>query len=265
MEFVDDTGDSYQDLAVSFPIYGVWVYNIQTKKWNQIHNETCQLLAGGDLDGDGIKSTLAMYYSKYGLWYRKNGNYTCIYSGTIADMAWIDINGDSRQELFFSVPAGADCGIYLYQEYPTPQLTQIHSMVPKIMAAYRNGGNLVGLAAFESYGIWAYNGSGWENIHPYVPVALTQADIDGDGSYEIIACFNTPSDVGVYIRRGTTWSQLTSQIAKFLGYANLDGDGVQEVIMALPDMGLYSYSDSNGWFQLNTDCICTCKTIATCK
>jgi hypothetical protein len=74
------------------------------------------------------------------------------------------------------------------------------------------------------------------------------ADIDNDGSEEIVANF---AGYGLYCYNNSSWTVLNSVNTTSTDFADIDGDGSDEIIANFAGYGLYLYDEDNGWTMLN--------------
>lgn len=105
--------------------------------------------------------------------------------------------------------------------------------------------------------IYIFRAAG-EEYEPYALIegtassiwSVSYADLDGDGSRELLIGYRTLSDVqmlAVYALRGGEAELIFS--SPYLRYAarDLDGDGVQELVLLRSDANAYCYADCCAW------------------
>ena len=94
----------WQDLAVNFgPGAGVWA--LRQTSWTQVHGLSPELMASGDLDGNGLDDLVLDFGPDVGVWvWMNHGTWMFLNSVSPTHMVTADLDNSGRDEVVFDFP-----------------------------------------------------------------------------------------------------------------------------------------------------------------
>ena len=107
-------------------------------------------------------------------------------------------------------------------------------------------------ADFGSMGLWvlAERGTSWSQVHPFSPIALARADVDGNGADDLAVSFGGGVGVWIWLNH-STWVQIHNLSAAQIVAGDLDGNGQTDLVLAFPGVGIWSVQNQTTWQQLH--------------
>ncbi len=93
------------------------------------------------------------------------------------------------------------------------------------------------------------NGGSWTCLSNLYADSVTAADVDADGSQELVCDFGTIA--GLWLYDGGVWSQLSGANAEMIVKANVDGNA-DEMVVDFGLLGCWLYVGGN-WTQLRVE------------
>jgi len=186
--------------------YGLWSYNTSAG-WVLLNTVDPDQVVAADTDGDGkdelvvsfVGWGLYLYEPESGIWQQIN---TVIPDGILA----VDLDGDLKDELVISFPG---YGLYVFEpEGLIWQQPPINTVIPEKMIRLNNG---IACDFGPAFGLWTWTlTGGWVQRNDVDPVQMLAADIDNDGTDELVASF---SGYGLYSYEETIgWQQLNEVV-----------------------------------------------------
>jgi probable HAF family extracellular repeat protein len=169
MVAADTDGDGKDELAVSFPGWGLYLYEPETGIWQRINTVIPEGILPVDIDGD-FKDELVISFPGYGLylyepetgiWQRVNRvvpeNMIRLNNGIVCDF-------------------GADYGLWHYDQ--AADWTQLHKATPSSMVAVdlNDDGQEDLVAGFSGDGLLSYGNGSWAGLDSRVPDAILAID-----------------------------------------------------------------------------------------
>jgi Viral BACON domain/Invasin, domain 3 len=178
---VTQAGSLSGSLAASFDSLGLWVYNLDSATWTQIHsaNPENMICSGSTLYAD--------FGASYGLW---------MWDGA----AWAQITTANPENMVFSgsmlyVGFGATYGLWRWDGAALVQLTSAN---PEKMVA---SGSMLYVDFGATYGLWRWDGAAWAQLTTANPENMV---ISGSTLY-----VGFGATYGLWRWDGTVWRQLT--------------------------------------------------------
>ncbi len=321
---IDTVAPTVDNLLINFPGQGLYTYNL-TSKFTRIQTAQAPMSVTADIDSDGSDEVVAfiegsgLYVWDNGVWgpqlspnrpesMIKYGNgvaidfgasgglYTAsattitkIISTDAALMTAADIDSDGTVEL---VAYFAGRGIFYYDN---GAWTRISALVPEDMIKLGNG---LAIDLGVGRGLFTYNTTDkFKRLTKLDPSHITEADVDADGTMELVAYF---TGKGIQIRDNGSWKRISALVPEemikldnglaidfgagrglftynttdkfkratkldpdFITEADVDADGTMELVANFPGKGIQIWN--NGTWQRVTslvpDMITSTKTI----
>jgi hypothetical protein len=186
--------------------YGLWSYSTSTG-WVLLNTVDPDQVVAADTDGDG-KDELVVSFVGWGLYlYEPEGGIWQRINTVIPDrILAVDLDGDLKDELVISFPG---YGLYVFEpEGLIWQQPPINTVIPENMIRLNNG---IACDFGAEYGLWTWTMTGgWIQRNDVDPVQMLAADIDNDGTDELVVSF---SGYGLYYDDETTgWQQLNDVV-----------------------------------------------------
>ena len=239
------------DLLGTWTGQGVYYRNSETGAW-MILGSPANLVACGDLDGDGIDDLIGIWPGQGGVWVKssKTGAWSLL-SSTARDIAAGDMNGDGRKDL---VGTWDGQGVF-YKDSISGTWVQMASPADQV-----KGGDLDGDGIADLIGIWPGQGGVWSKSSITGAWALLSStardiaagDMNGDGRVDLVGTWD---DQGVFYRDSVsgTWVQMASP-ADLITTGDLDGDGTDDLIGIWSGQGgvWVKYSKTQTWAYLGS-------------
>jgi hypothetical protein len=188
-----------------------------------------------DLNGDGSDELVAAFPG-YGV-YKKDSakDWQKVNDVEPGNMIAADIDGDGKDEL---VAGFNGYGLYYYDDPGGWTPAPINTVIPDAMVRYSEG-MVCDFGA--AYGLWSYNTSrGWFRLNPQDPDKIVAADIDGDGTDELVVSF-VGWGLYTYEPEGEIWERINTVIPDQIVAVDIDGDSNDELVISFPGYGLYTY------------------------
>jgi hypothetical protein len=243
-----------QDLVGSWTGQGVYSRNSNNGAWLKL-GSPADLVAAGDLDGDGTDDLIGIWPSQGGVWvkYSQTGSWAKL-SSTARHIAAGDMNGDGRVDL---VGTWDGQGAY-YRNSATDAWVKLGSPATLVTA-----GDLDGDGTDDLIGIWPSQGGVWvkySKTGAWAKLSSTAFDIatgdmNGDGRVDFVG---TWSGQGTYYLNSVTgaWVKLGSEATQVTS-GDLDGDGTDDLIGIWPSQGgvWAKYSKTGAWEKLSSTAI----------
>jgi hypothetical protein len=226
--FTITTGsDVKEDLVGTWDGQAVYYRNSTSGLWT-ILASPADLIACGDLFGDGKDDVIGIWASQAGVWAKSSADASWMHlSSTARHIAAGDMNGDGRVD-FLGTWDGQ--GVY-YRDSISGVWTQLATPADLITAGDLDGDgtdDLIGIwsgqagvwVKFSQSGDWTYLGSSASDI--------ATADMNGDGRADLLG---TWTGQGVFYRNSMNgvWTQLATP-ADLIAAGDLDGDGTGDLI-----------------------------------
>lgn len=107
-------------------------------------------------------------------------------------------------------------------------------------------------ADFGSAGLWllGQRGTSWSQVLPLSPTTMARADLDGNGSEDLVASFGAGLGVWVWMNH-STWVQIHNLPAAQIVAGDLDGNGRTDLVLAFPGLGIWSFENQSTWERLH--------------
>jgi len=239
------------DLIGTWDGQGVYYRNSDDGSWVKMAT-AADLIAAGDLDGDGTDDLIGIWAGQGGVWvkYSSTGTWSKL-SSTAKDIASGDMNGDGTDDLL-GIWDGQ--GVY-YRDSDTGTWVKMASPADLIVA-----GDLDGDGTDDLCGIWAGQGGVWvkySSTSTWSKLSSTAKDIasgdmNGDGTDDLLGIWDGQ---GVYYRDSDTgtWVKMASP-ADLIVAGDLDGDGTDDLIGIWAGQGgvWVKYSSTGSWSKLSS-------------
>jgi hypothetical protein len=242
-----DKDDVFIDFGSSS---GLWVY-YDDSAWNQLHSVSPEIMANGDIDGNGDDDLVVDFGATYGIWVRYNdGSWAKLHGASPEIMTVADIDGDGNSDLI--VDFGAD-GIWV--RYNDGSWAKLHDASPEIMtvADIDEDGNSDLIVDFGAdAGIWVrYNDGSWAKLHIASPEIMTVGDIDGNGDGDLIIDFG--ADYGIWVRYDSgSWANLHGASPEIMTVGDIDGSGDGDLIIDFgADYGIWIRQGDGTWKNIH--------------
>ncbi|MBN2321113.1 MAG: DUF1566 domain-containing protein [Acidobacteria bacterium] len=238
------TGHTDSDAIIDFGSgTGLWArYN--NTSWTKLHSLSPEIIATGDLDGNGQDDCVIDFGSGIGIYVLYNNTtWTKLHGLSAEIIATGDLDGNGKDDCI--IDFGSGVGIYV--RYNDQAWAKLHSLSPEIIKT----GDLDGSGEDDcvidfgsGIGVYVfYNNTLWTKLHSSSPEIMTIGDLDGSGQDDCIMDFG--SGVGTYVRyNNTAWTKLHSLSPEIITAGDLDGNGEDECIL---DFG----SGTGIWIRYN--------------
>ena len=230
---------------------GVYFRNSETSKYVNL-SSPADLIAAGDLDGDGKDDLIGIWPGQGGVWarYSKTGAWAKL-SSTAKHIAAGDMNGDGRKDL---VGTWDGQGVY-YRDSKSGTWIKLASPADLITA-----GDLDGDGSDDLIGIWPTQGGIWvkySKIGTWAKLSssardIATGDMNDDGREDLVGTWDGQ---GVYYRNSISGAWVKISIpGEQVAAGDLDGDGLDDLIgLWASQGGIYvKYSTTGAWSKLST-------------
>lgn len=236
---------------------GLWIRDMKNSgpftiksDWARVPQlqQTPDMLAAGDLDGDGYDEIVGRWWDPHGIWVydynNGNPNWTNIFPdfNRLIWMAVGDINGGGKDDFIWSDNTQENRGVWV--RYSEGDTVQLHAEPAEMIAAgdINADGNDDLVGRWVKYGIWVrYGGNNWQKILDSADAAtiqyLTCGDLDGD-HYDDIIISHDPLGTWVYYGGNVAdkWKKLDERIASPIAAGNFDDDGKDDLYLVWRDL-----------------------------
>ena len=229
---------------------GVYYRSSDSGLWT-ILSTAADLIACGDLYGDGIDDLIGIWSGQAGVWVKDSANGTWTYLGsTPQHIAAGDMNGDGRTDLL-----GTWDGQGVFYRDATGNWTMMATAASLITT-----GDLDGDGTDDLVGIWPSQAGVWakmslSNTWSYLGTAprdMATGDMNGDGRVDLIGTWDGQ---GVYYKDSLTgtWVMMATP-ADQIAAGDLDGDGTDDLIgIWAGQAGVWvKYSQTQTWAYIGS-------------
>ncbi len=211
---------------------GLWA-RMNDSLWAQLHSLSPELLATGDLDGNGQDDVVADFGPEVsgqpsGLWkWMNNGTWEELYMLSAELMATGDLDGNGQDDVV--IDFGPAKGLWNWMNNST--WAKLHSLSPETLATGDLDGNgqddvLVDFGpgvAGQPSGLWRrMNNSTWAKLFHLSPEVLATGDLDGNGQDDAVIDFGPAKGLWNWMNN-STWAKLHSLSPETLATGDLDG------------------------------------------
>ena len=230
---------------------GVYFRNSETAKYVKLATPA-DLIAAGDLDGDGKADLIGIWPTQGGVWvrYSKTGAWAKL-STTARHIASGDMNGDGRADLLGTWDGQ---GVF-YKDSISGTWIKLASPATLITA-----GDFDRDAKDDLVGIWPTQGGVWVKLSSsgtWYKVSSTVRDIavgdmNGDGTLDLLGTWDGQ---GVFYYDGNTTKWVKMSVpAEQVAAGDLDGDGKDDLIGLWASQGgiWVKYSKTGAWSKIST-------------
>ena len=230
---------------------GVYFRNSEAGNWVKLASPA-DLVAAGDLDGEGKDDLVGIWPGQGGVWvrYSKTGAWAKL-STTAKHIAAGDMNGDGRIDLLGTWDGQ---GVY-YRDSISTLWIKLASPATLITAGDVDGdnvGDLVGIWPTQG-GVWVkYSKTGtWAKLSSSSRDIAT-GDMNGDGMTDLLGTwdgqgvFYRDSMTGAWVKMSVPGEQITA--------GDVDGDGTDDLIGLWASQGgiWVKYSKTGAWSKLSS-------------
>jgi hypothetical protein len=233
---------------------GVYCRNSNNGTWVKL-GSPADLIAAGDLDGDGTDDLIGIWPGQGGVWvkYSHNGAFLKLAS-TARHIATGDMNGDGHVDL---VGTWDGQGTF-YRNSVTGVWVKLGSAATLVTTGDLDGDgsdDLIGIWPSQG-GVWVkYSKSGaWAQLSS-TALDIATSDMNGDGWVDLIGTWDGQ---GTYYRNSITgaWVKLGSAATQVTA-GDLDGDGTVDLIGIWPSQeGVWvKYSKTGAWERLSSTAV----------
>ncbi len=241
------------DIAISFaPGSGFWA-RLNDATWLALQTTSPEILAAGDMDGNGQDEIIADFGPGLGLWiWRNNSAFEPLHATSPEALAVGNIDGDAQGKADVVVAFGAD-GLWVRMN--DSSWVQLSSESPLSLATGDMDGNGQDeiLAGFgPGFGLQIYrNNTAFEVLHGGTAGLLATGNIDGDagGKADVVVDLGAG---GLWVRlNDSTWKPLAALSAQSMATGDLDGNGQDEIVAGFgPGQGLFIYRNNTAFEPL---------------
>ena len=242
-------GGGPKDFVGSWDGLGVFYRGAVSGNWTSL-GPPAEMIACGDLFGDGRDELIGVWASLGGLWFRNSADGVWTYLCSAARyLATADMNGDGLVDLL-----GTWDGLGVF--YRSSISGQWALMAP---AANKVGaGDLDGDGKADLIGLWPGLGEIWSmssktgvwSFYASAPRDFAAGDMNGDGRADLVGTWD---GLGVFYRDSISgaWVQM-APAAEQVTTGDLDADGTDDLAGLWPGLGgeWAKYSSSGGWTYL---------------
>ncbi len=215
------------DLVGTWSGQGAYYRNSDTTDWVSIASPA-DLIAAGDLDGDGVDDLIGIWPGQGGVWMKHSSDgQWALLSSPARSIAAGDLSGDGRADL---VGSWDGQGVF-YRDSINGAWTLLASPAEKVVA-----GDLDGDGLDDLVGIWLGQGGVWMKSGKTGEWSLLSStandiaigDMNGDGRADLVGTWDGQ---GVYYRDSASgdWIMMASP-AEQIAAGDLDGDGTDDLI-----------------------------------
>ena len=244
-------GIQKKDCVGTWDGQGVYFKNFVTGTWTLLASPA-DLIACGDLYGDGKDDLIGIWPSQGGVWVKNssNGSWTKL-SSTGRSIAADDMNGDGRVDLLGTWDGQ---GVY-YRDSVSGNWVLMATPADKVTAGDLDGdgkADLIGIWTGQA-GVWVkYSKTGsWSHLGSS-PRDIATGDMNGDGRLDLLGTWDGQ---GVYYRNSISgqWVLMASP-ADQIAAGDLDGDGKDDLIgIWAGQAGLWvKYSQTGNWSYIGS-------------
>jgi hypothetical protein len=249
--FLNKFGTHKDDLIGTWAGQGVYYRNSDSATWVKL-GSPADLIAAGDLDGDGTDDLVGIWPSQGGVWvkYSQTGAWAKL-SSTARHITTGDMNGDGRVDL---VGTWDGQGTY-YRNSITGAWVKLGTPGTLVTTGDLDGDgtdDLIGIWPSQG-GVWvkySHNGA-WAQLSS-TAVDIATGDMNGDGRADLVGTWDGQ---GTYYRNSVNaaWVKLGSPATQ-VAAGDLDGDGTDDLIGIWPSQGgvWAKYSKTGTWEKLSS-------------
>ncbi len=247
---INDTS-SKDNLLGTWDGQGVYFRDSDTGTWAML-SSPADLIACGDLYGDGIDDLIGIWSGQAGVWVKNSANGSWAYLGSSPrHIAAGDMNGDGRADLLGTWDGQ---GVF-YRDSMAGTWNQMATPATLITAGDLDGDNksdLIGIwpsqagvwAKFSQSDTWSYIGSSLRD--------MATGDMNGDGRTDLVGTWDGQ---GVFYRDSMTgnWVMMATP-ADQVAAGDLDGDGTDDLIgIWAGQAGVWvKYSATGNWAYIGS-------------
>ena len=238
------------DLVGNWTGQGVY-FRTDTDAWKKM-SIPAELVAVGDLDGDGTADLAGNYIAQGGIWAELSSTQTWSFLGSSArDIFTGQMDGDAEAEL---IGTWDGQGVY-YKTAVAGSWVKMATPADIIAAGDINGDGIDDLL-----GVWPGQGgvwvkysltSTWERLGS-TPRHIGCGDMNGDGRDDLLGTWDGQ---GVYYRDSSSkkWVKMASP-ATLIAAGDMDGDNTDDLLGIWPGQGgvWVKYSSTNQWAKLSS-------------
>lgn len=233
------------DLAIDFGDAGLWLLS-GNNAWQQLHGVNPDILATGDLDGNGI-SDLAVDFGSYGLYvWMNHANWVLLHPGNATQLITADLDHNGHDDIIVAFPG------YGLWRWSDGVWNQVHNLTPNRVAAgqFDAGAGEDLVIDFPIHGVYTFrNNTTWALLHPLNANVAVTADIDGNGRDEIIVGF---PGYGLWAYRDSgTWAQLHGRNPTVVTTGYVDLNGYADLTMDFGNDGVWQFRNNSTWRHLH--------------
>lgn len=241
------TNTAGADLVFTFGASGTWLL-MDGSTYSQLHALSPEMVATGDVDGNGKDEIILDFGPSSGVWVRMNStSWMQLHTLSPTAMTIGDLDANGRDDVVLSF---AGSGIWVWLNGSTWQQMNGQSCTRMVT------GNLDGQAGdeviidFPGQGLWVFaNYSSWQQLHPTNSSGMITGDFDGNGRDDLIINF---SGQGIWnYQNGTAWVQVHGQNAVNLAVGDYEGNGRDDLVVDFGPSGIWMVRDSGAWWQLH--------------
>jgi hypothetical protein len=239
-----------EDLVGTWDGQGVFYRNSEAAVWSWL-SSPADLIACGDLHGDGCDDLIGVWPGQAGIWTRNSADGDWAFLGnTPRHLSAGDMDGDGRADVL----ATWDGQGVFYRASTDGQWVQIASPANIVSAGDLDGDGRADLICVLSgqAGIWVkYSQAGDWSYLGSSPRDIASGDMNGDGRADFVGTWDGQ---GVFYRNSMngTWIQLATASDQ-VAVGDLDGDGIDDLVGIWPGQaGVWvKYSQTQSWSFLS--------------
>jgi outer membrane protein assembly factor BamB len=234
------------DLVGTWDGQGAFFRNSESGSWTGL-SSAADLIASGDLSGDGVADLIGIWAGQAGVWTRSSADGTWTYlGGTARHIGAGDMNGDGRTD-FLATWDGQ--GVF-YKDSIGGAWVQMATPADFLAAGDLDGdgkADLIGIWPAQA-GVWVKSSltSTWSFLGS-APQDLASGDMNGDGRDDFVGTWDGQ---GVYYKDSTSgnWVKMATA-AEQVAAGDLDGDGTDDLIgIWAGQAGIWvKYSQDQAW------------------
>jgi len=238
-------GENGDEIIADFgPSIGIWAFGLSNdwyedaqtgNRWMQLNADTAEEMITADLDGDGIDELICDFGAASGIWAHS-------LSDTWAQ-AWMRLNDFSPTKMAIADLDGVG-GKELVVDFGPAKGIWAAGLSPQWAGIVDPDGNNPNYP--------------WGHLHADSVDSLTIADLDGNGSDEIIADFGPAKGIWAAGLAGWPqhpdngpWAHLYDESGVNIISANIHGDSTEEIIVYFgPSKGIWLRNSDGTWSHL---------------